>query len=250
MTAEPFESEADAYAYVALRRNDARLHLAPDHRRGVARTPVVVRSRCVGWRRGVKRIVDVTVGSLLLVLLSPLFAAVAVLTKLSSRGPILFRQPRIGRGRETFEILKFRTMHTDSAARLVASPELWERYVDNDFKLPIEEDPRITRLGRVLRRSSLDELPQLLNVLNGEMSLVGPRPVVAEELAQYGSLVDAYTAVRPGITGRWQTEGRNAIRYPERAVLDAAYVEHFRLRDDVRILWRTVPAVLGRSGVH
>jgi lipopolysaccharide/colanic/teichoic acid biosynthesis glycosyltransferase len=209
-----------------------------------------LRSRCTGWRSWAKRGLDVVLGALLFAAALPLMVVLATLIKLGGRGPVIFRQKRIGRGGVPFEVLKFRTMYVDSTDRLAADRLLYKRYVDNDFKLRIDEDPRITRLGRVLRRSSLDELPQLLNVLRGEMSLVGPRPVLEDELVHYGSSVVAYTAVRPGITGRWQTEGRNTVRYPERAELDAAYVRDYRLREDLRILYRTIPSVLSRDGAH
>ena len=218
-----------------------RLGLVPD---------VDLRSRCTGWRSVAKRVLDVVLGALVLAVFLPLMVVLAILIKLGSPGPVMFRQQRVGRGGVAFDILKFRTMHTDSTARLAADAELLKRYEDNDFKLPIGEDPRITPLGRILRRSSLDELPQLLNVLRGQMSLVGPRPVLEDELVNYGPWVAAYTAVRPGITGRWQTEGRNTIRYPERAELDSAYVRDYQLRGDIKILFRTIPAVLTRDGVH
>jgi exopolysaccharide production protein ExoY len=212
--------------------------------------PPPLRSRCTGWRWHAKRTVDVTVVLLVLPVALTLLALLAVITKVASPGPVLFRQERVGHGGQVFRMLKIRTMHTDSAARLHADPELYERYVRNDFKLPGGEDPRLVPLGRFLRSTSLDELPQLLNVLRGDMSLVGPRPVVEDELRAYGSMVTAYVYVRPGITGRWQVEGRNEIRYPERALLDAEYVEHYRLRTDALILCKTLPCVLRRSGVH
>jgi exopolysaccharide production protein ExoY len=213
-------------------------------------TPSALRSRCVGWRWHVKRSFDIVVVLLAMPVALPLMGLLAVVTKLLSPGPVLFRQERVGHGGRIFPMLKIRTMYTDSTARLEADPELYERYVRNDFKLPGGEDPRLVPLGRFLRSTSLDELPQLFNVLRGDMSLVGPRPVVQDELRAYGTMVTAYVYVRPGITGRWQTEGRNEIRYPERALLDAEYVEHFRLRTDVAILCKTVPCVLRRNGVH
>ena len=210
-----------------------------------------VQSGCVGWRRSAKRGLAIVLALGLLVILLPGMTALAAATKLSSRGPVLFRHRRVGQGGATFDMLKFRTMYPDANERLSADRELLERYVMNDFKLPVGDDPRVTRLGRLLRRTSLDELPQLINVLRGEMSLVGPRPVVEHELRHhYGPLAPAYLHVRPGITGRWQTEGRNTIRYPERALLDVEYVEGYRLRHDVGILCRTIPRVLSRDGVH
>lgn len=161
----------------------------------------------------------------------------------------MFGQRRVGRDGGVFRCWKFRTMYTDSEDRLSADPALYERYVTNDFKLEMGGDPRVTPLGRFLRRSSLDELPQLFNVLIGNMSLVGPRPVVVDELEMYGPWKDAYLAAKPGITGPWQCSGRNEIRYPERAMLDAEYLSSWRPARDMKILLRTVPAVLRRNGV-
>ena len=131
---------------------------------------------------------------------------------------------------------------------LLASEEMYRRYVACNYKLPDTEDPRLTRLGRVLRRTSLDELPQLWNVLRGEMSLVGPRPVVPDEVREYGEYARLLLRVKPGLTGAWQVSGRSAVGYPERARLDLAYVAGRSLADDLRILARTIPAVLGRRG--
>ena len=210
----------------------------------------LTRSQCRGWRVAVKRAIDVVLSGAALAVLCVPMLAVAALVRISSAGPVLFRHGRVGRGGDEFALLKFRTMHRDSTERLMSDPELWKRYVDNDFKLPLADDPRVTRLGRMLRGTSLDELPQLINVLRGQMSLVGPRPVVARELHQrYGKLAAAYIQVRPGITGRWQTEGRESIRYPERAWLDVEYVANYRLRHDLAILRKTIPTVLARDGV-
>lgn len=130
-----------------------------------------------------------------------------------------------------------------------AATKLYAKYKANDFKLEISEDPRITSIGRFLRRSSLDELPQLINVLHGEMSLVGPRPVLRDELELYGPWAEAYMAVFPGVTGRWQVEGRNNIRFPERYELDARYADEWTLRGDLSLIARTIPAVLRNEGV-
>ncbi|MET0909345.1 MAG: sugar transferase [Ilumatobacteraceae bacterium] len=217
------------------------LHLVPQG------TP---RSRCVGWRWNAKRTFDIVAVSMMLPLLLPLMVALAILIKIMSRGPVMYRHERIGHHGETFQMLKFRTMFVDSGARLESDQALNDRYVKNDFKLPKGEDPRIVPLGGFLRGSSLDELPQLFNVLLGHMSLVGPRPIVAAELPQYGLWASAYVVVRPGMTGRWQTEGRNDIRYPERAMIDAEYVESWRLRSDVMILAKTLPCVMRRTGAQ
>ena len=184
-----------------------------------------------------------------LLLLSPLLLAIAVSIRRDSPGPALFRQRRVGFGGRTFTIYKFRSMAGDAEERL-RREGLYDTYVANGFKLPAGDDPRITKLGAMLRRTSLDELPQLFNVLNGSMSLVGPRPVVPDELACYGELASAYTGVRPGVTGYWQVNGRSDVGFPERAELDAYYYDNRSLRVDLRILVRTVVAVALRVGAH
>ena len=179
---------------------------------------------------------------------APILAAVAIAVRLEGRG-VFFRQTRVGRRGRTFMIYKFRTMTPDAEERLHREG-LYERYVAAGYKLPADEDPRITRTGRFLRRTSLDELPQLINVLRGQMSLVGPRPVVAKELASYGELTPVYTGVKPGLTGYWQINGRSDVGFPERAELDGYYYDHRSLRFDLRILARTVVAVVLRRGAH
>jgi lipopolysaccharide/colanic/teichoic acid biosynthesis glycosyltransferase len=197
-----------------------------------------------------KRILDLLLASVLLVLTAPILLVVAAAVWLESGSPILFRQERIGRNGKPFRCLKFRTMRQDAERILGADPALRELHRKNGFKLPPELDPRVTRLGRFLRATSLDELPQLFNVIGGTMSLVGPRPVVPEELKEYGPHVGAYLAVRPGVTGAWQVSGRSRIGYPERAWIDANYVRTWTLGADLRILVRTIPAVLFRLGAH
>ena len=201
-------------------------------------------SRYRGWRLGVKRVCDRGVAAGLLLLLAPLLLLIGVAVRVTSPGPSLFRQYRVGRGGELFVIYKFRTMRRDAEAWLAAQPELAQRHRDNDFKLAIDDDVRVTPLGRFLRRTSLDELPQLVNVLRGEMSLVGPRPVVPEEAACYEQYLPSYYAAYPGLTGLWQVSGHEAVGYPERARLDADYVESWSLRRDLSIAVRTVPEMV------
>ncbi|MCB0994495.1 MAG: sugar transferase [Acidimicrobiales bacterium] len=198
-----------------------------------------------------KRAFDVGVGLLLLVLLSPVLVVISLAVKLTSRGPVLFTHERIGRGGQPFHMYKFRSMRHDAEEMLQADPVLWEQYRANDFKLPAENDPRVTRVGRILRKTSLDELPQLLNVLFGHMSLVGPRPVILTELDEcYGQYRAAYCSVRPGMTGLWQTSGRSSVAFPERAELDARYVDEMSPGLDLRILFRTLIEVVRRTGAH
>ncbi len=198
--------------------------------------------------RTAKGVLDRTVATVMLIVLGPVLLTIAFLVRRDG-GPALFRQQRIGRHGVPFRIVKFRTMVPDAEAAL-RSNGLYEAYVRNGFKLPPEADPRITRIGAWLRRTSLDELPQLWNVLSGEMSLVGPRPVVPDELDCYGELRRAYLQMRPGITGYWQANGRSDVGFPERAVLDSYYYDHQSIRMDVRILLRTAWAVIRRRGAH
>ncbi len=198
------------------------------------------RSSASRWMRARKRVLDVASAGLGLLALSPLLGAAALWVKLDSSGPALFSQVRVGRGGRWFRCLKFRTMRADAEEMLRADPRLYQRYVSNDYKLPVDEDPRITKAGRFLRRTSLDELPQLVNVLRGEMSLVGPRPIVPAELEQYGSQAALLLSMRPGMTGEWAANGRGWVGYPARAQMELEYVVNWSLRRDVTLLLRTV----------
>lgn len=197
-----------------------------------------------------KRAMDMAVAGVALVVFSPVMAVVALALKLLDPGPVLFAQQRLGVGGDTFALYKFRSMRVDAEQALRADPVLYKRYVDNDFKLPEDEDPRISPLGRFLRKSSLDELPQLINVLRGEMSMVGPRPIVPDEIAHYRPYAELFLSVRPGITGLWQVSGRSDVRYPERAFMDLDYIGKNSVLEDMAILLKTVPAVLASKGAH
>lgn len=197
-----------------------------------------------------KRTVDVALSAFGILLLSPLLAALAVAVKVDSPGPVFFRQKRLGLGGKPFTIFKFRSMRADAERILEQNEDLQQRYRENGFKLPESEDPRVSRLGAFLRKTSLDELPQLFNVLKGDMSLVGPRPIVVPELENYGEGASTFLAVRPGVTGRWQINGRSEVGYPQRALLDIEYIREWSLGSDLGILMRTVPAVLNRNGAH
>ena len=198
-----------------------------------------------------KRSFDI-VGSLAgLVLLSPLFLMVAMLVKLSDNGPIFYGHKRIGRGGRIFSCLKFRTMVPDGErvlnAYLAANPEANAEWLATR---KLKNDPRVTRVGQVLRKLSLDELPQILNILQGDMSLVGPRPVVRDELEIYGSAAVYYLKSRPGLTGLWQVSGRNDVSYDTRVAYDRHYVENWSLFQDIRIIFKTVPAVWMSRGSY
>ncbi len=197
-----------------------------------------------------KRTVDISLSALGILLLSPLYLVIAAAIKLDSPGPVFFRQERPGLGGRRFTIYKFRSMRADAEKVLEADDELHRRFVANGCKLPEREDPRISRVGAFLRNTSLDELPQLFNVLKGDMSLVGPRPIVGPELENYGHWAPIFLAVRPGLTGRWQINGRSRVGYPRRAELDIQYITDWSLGTDLKILLKTVPAVLQRNGAH
>jgi exopolysaccharide biosynthesis polyprenyl glycosylphosphotransferase len=198
-----------------------------------------------------KRAVDFVLSVLLAIVLSPVMGAIAIAIKLTSSGPVLFRQKRLGLEGEPFTLLKFRTMRADAEQILRDTPSLHAKYLQNNFKLPKGEDPRLTPLGKFLRATSLDELPQLFNVLIGEMSLVGPRPIVPNEAAEYGDSAMLFMSAKPGMTGHWQVSGRSEIaEYRKRIELDLEYIRDQSLGKDLEILLRTVPAVLRRKGAN
>lgn len=208
-----------------------------------------VRAASPAWRFA-KRGLDITLTVPLLLSLSPFFAVVALLVRRDG-GPVLFGHQRVGLRGRPFACLKFRTMVVDAD---VVLRELLERDPEaraewaRDFKL--RNDVRITAMGRFLRRTSLDELPQLWNVLRGEMSLVGPRPVVEQELERYGGDVDYYLMTKPGITGLWQVSARNDVDYAQRVSLDVSYVQQWSLSQDLAILLKTVGVVVRREGAY
>jgi Undecaprenyl-phosphate galactose phosphotransferase WbaP len=201
--------------------------------------------------RAMKRLMDLALVMLALPLLLPVFAVVAVLIKRNSPGKIFFCQQRIGRNGQPFLAWKFRTMVQNAdlalAEHLAANPNAQAEW-DRDHKL--RNDPRITQIGKILRKTSLDELPQLWNVLRGEMSLVGPRPIVAAEISKYAESFDLYAKVKPGITGMWQISGRNDTTYEERVELDAFYSRNWSPFLDIYILARTIKVVLLREGAY
>ena len=198
-----------------------------------------------------KRGLDVTLAVLGLLLLAPLILALVIVLKLTDSGPLLYGHRRVGFGGREFRCWKFRTMVVDGDAVLErhlrenpADAVLWKE------QRKLVNDPRVTPLGAVLRKLSLDELPQLLNVLKGEMSLVGPRPIVQAELDQYGTSARHYLAARPGLTGQWQISGRSDTTYAERVRLDRFYVTNWSLWRDLRIIFLTIPAVALSRGAH
>ena len=201
------------------------------------------------WHRVVKRVVDLFGSTLLLVSLAPVFLLVAALVRLSSRGPTFFRQKRVGLRGRTYSMIKFRTMWVDQR-RLVDSNHLASMQATG-ILVKMKEDPRVTPLGRLLRRSSLDEIPQLFNVLRGDMSLVGPRPLIPFMLSADPALVQERNSVKPGITGLWQVKARNRnTSVTDMIEFDLKYVREYSLWMDLKILAATVPAVLGSEGAY
>ena len=192
-----------------------------------------------------KRFGDIVFSLIVLVVAFPLFVFIALLVKLSSAGPIFYIQERVGRKYSRFGCIKFRTMYAESDDLLFnllsKSPALKKEF-QRDFKL--RDDPRITPIGKFLRRSSLDELPQFINILRGEMSLVGPRPIVAEEIPRYGDSMEKVILVRPGLTGLWQVSGRNNLSYQRRVALDLIYATNRTILLDIRVIIRTIGVLL------
>jgi len=198
-----------------------------------------------------KRCFDVLFALMALAFAAPVGLVLALLVKLSDGGPICYRHKRIGYSGETFFCLKFRTMAVDAdrilRTHLDGNPEAEREWAETR---KLKNDPRITPLGRVLRMSSLDELPQLINILRGEMSIVGPRPVVSDEIGHYGIDALAYLRARPGLTGAWQVSGRSDVSYSYRVALDRDYVEQWSMLNDLLIIAKTVPAVFLAKGSY
>ena len=219
-----------------------------------ARTDVVGRALLVrvshsvpaGLQAAVKSTLDRVLASLLLLVASPVLAAIALSVRLDSAGPALFRQQRVREGGRCFTMLKFRTMHVNAEEAQAALTALNDH--GNGILFKMRNDPRVTRVGRLLRATSLDELPQLVNVLRGEMSLVGPRPALPSEVAKYDAVAHRRLAVKPGLTGLWQVSGRSNLSWDESLRVDLSYVDNWRHGVDFGILARTVKAVLRRDG--
>jgi exopolysaccharide biosynthesis polyprenyl glycosylphosphotransferase len=200
-----------------------------------------------GWRRLVKGILDRAAAAVLILLSAPFLLAIAAAVRMTSRGPALYRQRRVGKRGTPFDILKFRSMVLDADRQLDA---LRQRNEGNAVLFKLRRDPRVTPIGRFLRRYSLDELPQFINVLKGQMSIVGPRPALEREVAQYGPDMHRRLLVKPGITGLWQVSGRSDLSWKEAVELDVRYVDNWSLGLDLAILVRTVRAVLRSPGAY
>ena len=193
----------------------------------------------------IKTIFDILFALIFLIVGLPFFAIISLLVKFSSRGPIFFLQERIGKYKKPFKCIKFRTMHAeadDMLENLINNNEKFRKEFAETHKL--KNDPRITTIGKFLRKTSLDEIPQFINVLKMEMSIVGPRPIVAEEIQKYGNSISKVLSIKPGITGLWQVSGRNNLSYQRRVFLDCLYVKNISLLIDLRIILRTFGVIL------
>ncbi|WP_363339002.1 sugar transferase [Herbiconiux sp.] len=221
------------------------------HTRPVAGLPLihVETPRYEGGKRFAKRSFDVVASGFGILLLSPVLLLIAMMVRLSTPGPVLFRQDRVGYNGTSFQMLKFRSMVVDAEARL-ASISSDSRDRGNEILFKMKDDPRITPIGKFLRRYSLDELPQLFNVFGGSMSLVGPRPPLRREVDLYETHVHRRFLVKPGITGLWQVSGRSNLSWGDTVRLDLYYVENWSLTGDIVILWRTARAVFGSDGAY
>lgn len=198
--------------------------------------------------RGIKRIMNLLCSFVGVIVLSPFFLIISLLIKVTSKGPVFFVHERVGLNGKKFKLIKFRTM-VNNAEEMIASfsPEQKKEWEEN-YKL--KDDPRITKIGKFLRRTSLDELPQLINILKGDMSIVGPRPVVDEELNWYGDKKDKLLSVKPGLTGWWAVNGRSNVPYPERCDLELYYVDHISFALDAIIILKTLGAIIKKDGAR
>jgi len=197
-----------------------------------------------------KRITDVLVSTLALIVLSPIFFIVWIINVInaSDRGPLLYKQVRVGLNGRKFGMYKFRSMVVNAEEKLYENKPLYAKYVKNNYKLKPEDDPRITKLGRFLRKSSIDEIPQFINILKGDMSLVGPRPVVEEELKEYDK--DKLLSVKPGAMGMWQAVGRSKIGYPRRAQIEMDYIDKSGFILDCKVILKNIINIFTSKGAY
>ena len=194
----------------------------------------------------IKRGLDVLISSIALVILSPIFLILAILIKIDSKGPVFFKHTRIGKNGTTFKMYKFRTMY-DNAEDMIKefTPEQMKEWKEN-YKLT--NDPRITKMGKFLRKTSIDEIPQLINILKGDLSLIGPRPVIEEELEKYEENKEKFLSVKPGLTGYWAANGRSNTSYDERMKMELYYVDNISFKLDVKIFLKTILSVIKKEG--
>jgi exopolysaccharide biosynthesis polyprenyl glycosylphosphotransferase len=229
-------------------------HKLPGNRFSRMRSRFTAASRRGQWRYAagitdiMKRLIDIAVSGTLLLMLLPLFGLVALAIRLESPGPVFFRQVRVGCHGRTFAMWKFRSMYTDAEQRKVTLEQ--ENEMQGGVLFKMKQDPRITRVGRIIRRLSIDELPQLWNVLKGDMSLVGPRPALPVEVGQYSIDDRGRLETKPGITCTWQVTGRSDIPFDEQVMLDIEYIQEQSVKNDLKLLVKTVPAVISGRGAY
>lgn len=195
-----------------------------------------------------KRFIDIIIGTIGLIICIPIFIIIGIAIKIDSKGPVFFKHKRIGKHGKKLEIYKFRTMIENAEEAMKNFTEEQKKEFAENFKL--ENDPRVTRVGKILRKTSLDELPQIINILKGEMSIIGPRPVVRSELEKYGSNQDKFLSVAPGLTGNWAANGRSDVSYEERMALELDYIENRNLILDMKIFFKTILSVLKGRGAR
>lgn len=198
-----------------------------------------------------KRLFDIfiaLVGVIVLVIVTIILATFYSFGK--NKGRIFFSQERIGLNGKTFKIYKYRSMVENAEEILKRNPKLYKKYIENSYKLLPEEDPRMTRLGKFIRKYSIDEIPQFINILKGEMSFIGPRPVIEEELLQYGERVSKFLSVKPGATGWWQVSGRSEIGYPERCDMELYYVDNCSFKLDMKIFFLELKRIITKDAAY
>lgn len=194
----------------------------------------------------VKRAIDIIIASIGLLICLPIFILIGIIIKIDSKGPVFFKHKRIGKHGKKLEIYKFRTMIDNAEEAMKYFTEEQKKEFKENFKL--ENDPRVTRVGKILRKTSLDELPQIINILKGEMSIIGPRPIVKNELEKYGKNQERFLSVAPGLTGYWAANGRSDVSYEERMALELYYVDNRSLLLDLKIFLKTIGSVLRGRG--
>ena len=194
----------------------------------------------------VKRIIDILLSFVGLIVLSPIFLLIGIIVKIDSRGPVFFLHKRIGKNGREIKIYKFRTMHKNAEEMIRDFSEEQMKEFEENYKL--KDDPRITKVGKILRKTSLDELPQILNILKGELSIIGPRPVVTSELEKYGPNKNKLLSVKPGLTGYWQANGRSSTTYEERMDMELYYVDNRSLWLDIKLFFKTIISVIKKEG--
>lgn len=202
------------------------------------------------YETSIIRLFDILISVSALVVTFPVVFMLSIILFFLNGTPIIFEQKRLGKNGKKFKIFKFRTMRSDATDILKEDPDLFKKYVKNDYKIPANEDPRLVKLGSFLRKTSIDEIPQFFNVLKGDMSIVGPRPIVPEEIERYKGFEKLFLSVKPGITGLWQITGRSDIEYPQRKYLDLLYIENKSIIFDIKIFFKTIKIVLFRRGAH